>query len=138
MVKYFGSRAVDGKRFVESNATSIPGYVDFPRIEEAFYSRNFGSCSACFFFMGKKSFYGHIFILIPIIFINEHWNKIKAIEEYRSKTLLPTVWKDPILWINFLYIITKICNIEVCLLKYYFKPHLTYKWRYIDKQSSIN
>ena len=38
--------AVDGKRFLESNASSIPGtyfrlgYVKVPRIEEAFYLRN--------------------------------------------------------------------------------------------------
>ena len=41
-----GSRAVDGKRFLESNASSIPGiyfrlgWVKVPRIEEAFDSRN--------------------------------------------------------------------------------------------------
>ena len=41
-----GSRAVDGKRFLESNASPIPetyfrlGYVKVPRIEEAFDSRN--------------------------------------------------------------------------------------------------
>jgi hypothetical protein len=39
----FGSRAVDGKRFLESNASSIPGTyfkLRVPRIEEAFDSRN--------------------------------------------------------------------------------------------------
>ena len=39
-----GSRAVDGKRFLESNASSIPGTYfrlgKVPRIEEAFNSRN--------------------------------------------------------------------------------------------------
>ena len=41
-----GSRAVDGKMFLESNASSIPGtyfrlgYIKVPRIEEAFDSRN--------------------------------------------------------------------------------------------------
>ena len=40
------SRGVDVKRFLESNASSIPetffrlGYVNVPRIEEAFDSRN--------------------------------------------------------------------------------------------------
>ena len=29
-------KAIDGKRLFESNATSIPGYVKVPRIEEAF------------------------------------------------------------------------------------------------------
>ena len=38
--EYFGSRAVDGKRFLKSNASSIPetyfrlGYVKVPRIED--------------------------------------------------------------------------------------------------------
>ena len=41
-----GSRAVDGKKFLESNASSIAetyfrlGYVKVPRIEESFDSRN--------------------------------------------------------------------------------------------------
>ena len=41
-----GSRAIDGKRFPESNASSIPGtyfrlgYVEVSKIEEAFDSRN--------------------------------------------------------------------------------------------------
>ena len=41
-----GSRAVDSKRFLESNASSVSGnyfrlgYLKVPRIEEAFDSRN--------------------------------------------------------------------------------------------------
>ena len=46
VVKKYWSSAVDGKRFLESNASSIRGtyfrlgYVKVPRIEEAFDSRN--------------------------------------------------------------------------------------------------
>ena len=44
--KTMGSRAVDSKRFLESNASSISGtyfrlgYIKVPRIEEAIDSRN--------------------------------------------------------------------------------------------------